>query len=223
MTIRARNLRSELPSTAISIGGKTYRLCVDLGALAEAEERFNLQGQQVDLLTAIPLLTTRAARLLEVFPCAIRTFHQELSFKAAQQLVTVRTYAGVVAGLASAWPATTSATKEANANLCFDLPALVEAEEFFARQGHHQAGSSLRDSVTSKPSLSSARRIFPCALHRFRPELRFGEAQQLMNLQSAYIVLGGLPAAFHAASEGAKQEFADRLLAVRSWTAIAHA
>jgi hypothetical protein len=220
MAVRARN--SELPSTAISIGGKVYSLCVDLGALALAEERFNGQGHQVDLLTAIPLLTTRAARLLEVFPCAIRTFHQELSFKAAQQLVTVRTYAGVVAGLASAWPATTKATEEANANLCFELPALAEAEEFFARQGHHQAGS-LRDSVAAKPSLSAARRIFPCALHKFRPELSFTEAQRLMNLQSVYTVTSGLPAAYSAASQEVRQEFVDRLLAKRSWAAVAHA
>ena len=101
---------------------------------------------------------------VHVFPaeseCLSHRFHPDIGFRAAQQLVTTRSYVGVVAGLARAWPTMTKATEEANANLCFDLSALAEAEEHFIRQGHHNAGS-LRDSVQGKPSLSAARKIFP--------------------------------------------------------------
>jgi hypothetical protein len=76
-----------LETVEIAIKGKKYRLCFDLGALAEAEFHFMKAGKEVNLLAAFPNMSLWAVRA--IFPCAVHRFHPELSFEEAQKLVTL--------------------------------------------------------------------------------------------------------------------------------------
>jgi hypothetical protein len=76
-----------LETTEVEIKGKKYTLCFDLGAIAEAEFHFMKQGKEVNLLAAFPNMSLWAVRM--IFPCAIHRFHPELTFEAAQKLVTL--------------------------------------------------------------------------------------------------------------------------------------
>jgi hypothetical protein len=90
-----------LAKTGIEIEGKTYNLCFDLGALAEAEAQFIREGHDVNLLRALPELNLSNVRI--VFPCAIHKFHPDLSFKKAQALITLQNVYTVAAAVAGAW------------------------------------------------------------------------------------------------------------------------
>ena len=92
-----------LPKTPIKIGAKTYDLCFDLGALAEAESHFRQQGIEVNLLEALPGYTLSHVRTL--FPCALRTFHPEISFADAQKMITMPVLYVVAAAIGDAWKA----------------------------------------------------------------------------------------------------------------------
>jgi hypothetical protein len=74
-----------LKTTEIEIKGKKYTLCFDMGSLAEAELYFRRAGEQVNLLAAFPEVSLSS--VLVIFPCAIRKFHPELSFKQAQEII----------------------------------------------------------------------------------------------------------------------------------------
>lgn len=82
-----------LPKTPVTIGGKTYNLCLDLGALAEAETAINSELQRagrndfVNLLYALPVQNLANTR--DVFAAAMRPFHPEISFDEAKALITV--------------------------------------------------------------------------------------------------------------------------------------
>lgn len=75
-----------LGTADITIAGKTYTLCFDMGALAEAELHFRRAGEDVHLLSAFPQASL--ASVLILFPCAIHKFHPEISFKEAQEIVS---------------------------------------------------------------------------------------------------------------------------------------
>lgn len=92
-----------LPKTPIEIAGKTYFLCFDLGALAEAESHFDAQGHEVNLLRALPRINLANARI--VFPCAIHKFHPEIDFFQAQKLLTFENMWLVAEAIGEAWKA----------------------------------------------------------------------------------------------------------------------
>lgn len=92
-----------LKTVEIEIKSKKYRLCFDLGALAEGEFHFMQQGRKVNLLNALPEPSLWGARA--IFPCAVHRFHPELTFEEAQKLVTLPV-------LYAIWPFVTQAWKE---------------------------------------------------------------------------------------------------------------
>jgi hypothetical protein len=92
-----------LPKIPVTIDGKTYDLCFDLGALAEAETEFRRQGHDVNLMDALPGFTLAQVRTL--FPCALRKFHPDISFDDAQKMVTLPTLYVVAAAIGAAWQA----------------------------------------------------------------------------------------------------------------------
>jgi hypothetical protein len=85
----------------IVLAGKTYHLCFDLGALAEAEVYFQQQGHDVNLLVAMPVLNMRT--VLTIFPCALHKHHPDISFKDAQRMVNLETMYPIANKIAEAW------------------------------------------------------------------------------------------------------------------------
>lgn len=90
-----------LPKIPVTIEGKTYHLCFDLGALAEAESHFRAQGHEVNLLDALPGFTLSHVRTL--FPCALHKFHAEIHFEDAQRMITMPVLYVVAAAIGAAW------------------------------------------------------------------------------------------------------------------------
>jgi hypothetical protein len=102
-----------LPKTPVEIDGKTFNLCFDLGALAEAEMYFNQQfarqrqldkhfvADDVNLLRALPELNLSNVRI--IFPCAAHKFQPTLGFAEGQSLITLKNVYAVASAIASAW------------------------------------------------------------------------------------------------------------------------
>ena len=61
-TARAPLATADLSKTPIEIAGKTYDLCFDMDALSDAEEHFNRQGANVNLLRALSSLSLKSVR-----------------------------------------------------------------------------------------------------------------------------------------------------------------
>ena len=72
--------------------------------------------------------------------------------------------------------------------LCFDLAALAEAESHFNTQGHEV--NLLRELPVL--NLSSISVIFPCAIHKFHPEIAFEDAQKLITFPILYVIAGAV-------------------------------
>lgn len=100
-----------LPKTPVEVGGKTYNLCFDLGALAEAEQAINAElyraGRKdyVNLLSALPQQNLACTRI--VFAAAVRKFHPELGFEAALELVGINDLLTIALAIKDAWEAST--------------------------------------------------------------------------------------------------------------------
>jgi len=77
----------DLEKTPVEIGGNMYNLCFNLRKLAEAEKHYRYQGRNVNLLVSLSEFTLSGVR--DSFPCLVRTFHPELSWEQAQELVTL--------------------------------------------------------------------------------------------------------------------------------------
>lgn len=96
-----------LPKTPVTINGKIYNLCFDLGALAEAETAINAEllrrtpPQQVNLLWALPGGNLGNTRVM--FAAAVRKFHPELGFEEAMGLLTLTNVHDVSLALQAAW------------------------------------------------------------------------------------------------------------------------
>lgn len=105
-----------LPKTPIVIGGKTYDLCFDLGALAEAETAINAElaragsPERVNLLAALPVPNLVNTRLL--FAAAVRKFHPEIPFRAAMEIPALEDLYNVSALVAESWSASMPAPAE---------------------------------------------------------------------------------------------------------------
>jgi hypothetical protein len=96
-----------LPKTPVVIGGKTYNLCLTLGALAEAEAAINAEllvagrVDLVNLLFALPVQNLSNTRM--VFAGAIRTFHPEISYEEALKLPALSEIYDVAILVKKAW------------------------------------------------------------------------------------------------------------------------
>jgi len=104
-----------LPKTPVTIDDKTYNLCFDLGALAEAELSINAElakraaPMRVNLLLAMPVQDLANVRVM--FAAAVRTFHPELTFDAAQSLLRMDNIFGVAIAVREAWLGATPEAK----------------------------------------------------------------------------------------------------------------
>lgn len=94
-----------LPKTPVEVGGKKYNLCLDLGALSEAETAINSEAGyiRVNLLFALPVLTLGNIRV--VFAAALRVHHPEISFDEGQRLLGVDDLLTVATAMREAWNA----------------------------------------------------------------------------------------------------------------------
>lgn len=103
---------ASLPKTPVTIGGKTYNLCFDLGALSEAETAINAElarldpPQRVNLLIALPDTTLGSTRV--TFAAAVRKFHPELRFAEAMNLLTLANVHDVAILIREAWEKATA-------------------------------------------------------------------------------------------------------------------
>ncbi|HKD60546.1 MAG TPA: hypothetical protein VKB47_08800 [Terracidiphilus sp.] len=105
-----------LPKTPVTVGGKTYDLCFDLGALSEAETAINAElaaaGRRdfVNLLYALPAGNLSSTRL--IFAAAVRTFHPELTFDEATRLLELPDLFEVAVAVKAAWAAAVPEAEE---------------------------------------------------------------------------------------------------------------
>ncbi len=98
---RTITLPVDLSKTPIEIAGKTYHLCYEMDAMADAEDFFNQRGANVNLLRSLGSIGLKAVRT--VFPCALHTYHPEISFKDAQKLLTIQASYEVAAAIVAIW------------------------------------------------------------------------------------------------------------------------
>jgi hypothetical protein len=98
-----------LPKTPITIAGREYNLCFDLGALAEAETAINAElvkagrSDYVNLLFALPAQNLASTRI--VFAAALRTFHPDIDFDAAKKMIALEDLYAVALKVREAWQA----------------------------------------------------------------------------------------------------------------------
>jgi hypothetical protein len=90
-----------LPSTPLEIDGKTYDLCFDMRAMAEAQQHFKRQGHEVNLLAALPNIDLDSC--LVIFPCIVHKYQPDLTWEEAQGLVTLVTVYAIAAKIGEAW------------------------------------------------------------------------------------------------------------------------
>lgn len=80
-----------LETTQITLGGKTYTLCFDLEALAEAETALIQAGVPgVNLLQSLSLGSVNLQGMRSLFAASLRKFQPTLKPKEAMALVTTR-------------------------------------------------------------------------------------------------------------------------------------
>ncbi len=74
------------PTRNIEIAGNTYTMSIDLGHLAEAEDRFVAAGDtEVNLLSVLPRLRLSTTRI--IFACMIGHHHPQIPYKTAVRLL----------------------------------------------------------------------------------------------------------------------------------------
>jgi hypothetical protein len=100
-TVESQSTQPDLSRIPVEIEGKTFNLCFEFAALAEAERFFQRQGHRVNLILALPNLSLESVR--EVFPCAARKYHPELSWEQAQALVTMQSVYPIATAIVQAW------------------------------------------------------------------------------------------------------------------------
>jgi hypothetical protein len=76
-----------IESSEIVIDGKVYRMCFDLGALAEAEDRLIARGWNINILDAFPRLNLSSVRTM--FAVSLHKFHPEIAYEDALALLTL--------------------------------------------------------------------------------------------------------------------------------------
>ena len=92
-----------LPTTPLVIDGKVYEMCLDLGALAEAETQFNHAGFDVNLVYALPSLNLASTRIL--FAASLQYKHSEMPFEDRINLLKLPNVLAAANAIAEAWKA----------------------------------------------------------------------------------------------------------------------
>jgi hypothetical protein len=98
-----------LPKTPVMVGGKSFNLCFDLGALAEAETAINGEliraGRKdfVNLLYELPVQNLASTR--NVFAASLRTFHPDIGFEEARAMLGFDDLYAVALAIREAWDA----------------------------------------------------------------------------------------------------------------------
>jgi hypothetical protein len=107
-----------LPKTPITIDGKTYNLCFDLGALAEAEMAINAELAKAGVMDRVSLLLELPSQTLgsmrKIFAAAVRKFHPELGFDEAMRLIKMPDLYTVALAVQEAWKAAMPARESAD-------------------------------------------------------------------------------------------------------------
>jgi hypothetical protein len=118
----------------------------------------------------------------------------------------------ILKALWNMWPARTKETAAANDHLRCDLDSLAEASEFFEGKPNLLSicveGGGL--------NLGDVWRVWPCAVHHYRPDLGIDEARQLLTLGGVRLVIGLLGMVNETASQAARGRFAERVMKVSS-------
>jgi hypothetical protein len=205
--------------TPVVIDGRTYNLCGDFGPLVEAETHF---AQRISGFNLAEVLLTWGENhdsivdgARKLLPCALRPFHPDVSYDDAQGMIDRALAADdptLLQALWNMWPPVTEETNAANLNLRCDLDSLAEANEFF----DGKPGLVLICVEGWGFTLGHVWRVFPCAVHHFRPRLGMDEARELLTLEGVRIVIGSLDLVNQAASQEARDIFAQRVAAVTS-------
>lgn len=98
-----------LPKTPVTIDGKEYNLCCDMGVLATAETRINrelaLAGSQERVNLLYAMVEENLTNMRVLFAASLRTFQPELSYREALALVRFDTAAEVLLALRAAYRA----------------------------------------------------------------------------------------------------------------------
>jgi hypothetical protein len=81
-------------------------------------------------------------------------------------------------------------------DLCFEFVELAAAERLFRSQGHKLNLLIALPELT----LESVREVFPCAAHKFHPELTWDQAQALVTMQSVYPIATAILLAWNGAA-----------------------
>jgi hypothetical protein len=98
---RAEPIDPTLPFTEIAIAGKTYKMCFDYEALAQAETRLVKMGHDVNLNVCLPRLNFANTRVL--FAASLLTYQPDTDFVAAKALVTRLNLFAVLNAMITAW------------------------------------------------------------------------------------------------------------------------
>lgn len=90
-----------MPKTPIEINGTTYFMCLNLGALAQAEEELVAQGRDVNLLVNLPPINLRSTRI--IFAASLRQFHPDIPYEDALELLTMPYVHAAYSAVIEAW------------------------------------------------------------------------------------------------------------------------
>jgi hypothetical protein len=219
LTVEDLAMQSEKrPKTPFIFEGATYQLCGSFESLVESENYFAQKIYGFNLGDALARWGENRESLLsgarKLLPAALRTFHPEISYEETQAMcdrAEAREDIAILNALWNMFPAKTPETETAHQHLRCSLESLAEANEFFQGKPGLLLLTCLDDSFT----LDHVWRLFPCALHPFRPELSVDEARQLMTVDTVRIVLAQLDWANETAPKEAWDKFS------RSVTAFA--
>ena len=93
----------DIANMPVEIDGKTYSLSFEFRDLAESERFFRQKGHRANLILALPDFGLESVR--EVFACAAHKRHPELSWEAAQALVTMKSVYSIATIIQQVWNA----------------------------------------------------------------------------------------------------------------------
>jgi hypothetical protein len=77
------------PFYPAEINGKTYKLCFELRQLSKAEQELNREGHPVNMLLALNVGSLDLNAVQTLFAASVRTYHPELKYEAAIDLITM--------------------------------------------------------------------------------------------------------------------------------------
>ena len=113
----------------LTLEDKTYKLCFDLEALADAEAAMIAAGiPGVNLLHALNLSTANLQGMRSLFAAALRKYQPKMTVKEAMALVTTRNFYDVWNAVIAAWEKAVGMDAEAKGEGQTDAPLEVAEE-----------------------------------------------------------------------------------------------